>query len=133
MTFDLRLIENSFQTVAKQGELFVNTFYGTLFNEYPETQQLFTDRAASQRKKLLLSLTTIVGALDNPDVLVPYLEQLGSIHQKHHVTPYYYEAFRRVLLQSLAQFLEPHWNEELEQAWGEAYDTVAEIMLKYYE
>lgn len=133
MTFNLRLIEDSFEAVAKQGEVFVDTFYETLFTLYPQVRPLFTGDILSQRQKLLLSLTTIVEALDNPDVLVPYLEQLGEMHQQRHVSVAHYAAFRKALLQTLAQSLGPQWNADLARAWAEAFDVVTEMMLKNYD
>lgn len=132
-TLNLRLIEDSFETVAKYGEVFVDTFYEALFAQYPQIRWLFTDDLLNQRRKLLLSLTTIVEALDNPDVLVPYLEQLGQMHQQRHVSVAHYVAFRTVLLETLAQFLGSQWNADLDRAWAEAYDIVMEMMLKGYD
>ena len=133
MGLNISLLRESFKEVAEQGDAFVNVFYQKLFTQFPETRDLFPKDMASQREKLFLSLTTILGALERPHILGPYLEQLGEQHNKRfRVAASYYPVVGKILLETLAQFLGPKWTPELEQAWTEAYEAISATMLQAY-
>lgn len=74
MGLNISLLRKSFKEVAEQGDSFVSVFYQKLFTQFPETRHLFPEDIASQREKLFLSLTTILGALERPHILGPYIE-----------------------------------------------------------
>src|ERR1051325_1297478 len=99
MALNLELLNGSFLEIAQEGEAFVETFYEKLFHELPEVRLIFPDDMESQRWKLLLSLSTIINALDNPELLGAYVAELGRRHQSYQVAPHYYEVVIKIFLE----------------------------------
>ena len=130
MGLDVELLERSFAAVAPQGDKLVDIFYTNLFNDYPAVKPLFASvQMPEQKKKLLASLKLVVENLRRPDDLVPALEQLGSRHVDYGALEGHYPAVGATLLKSLAEVAGDLWNDELNQAWGDAYEEISNHML----
>ncbi len=131
MGLQVELLETSFAAVAPHGQQLVDTFYQNLFSDYPGVKPLFADaNMAEQKKKLLGSLKLVVENLRKPEVLQPTLEQMGARHVGYGAEEAHYPAVGATLLKSLRQTAGDLWNDELEQAWAEAYGAVSSIMLQ---
>lgn len=130
MHLKVELLEQSFVAVAPKGQQLVDTFYRRLFNDYPAVKPLFQDvEMSKQKQKLLASLKLVIDNLRNPDVLTSALESMGSRHVDYGTRPEHYPAVGATLLKSLAEVAGDAWNDELEQAWSEAYGVVSQAML----
>ena len=130
MGLQVELLEQSFALVAPQGDALVETFYKHLFADYPEVKPLFADADMKvQRTKLLASLKLVVENLRRPEELKPVLERLGLRHLDYGTTEDHYPAVGASLLKSLAEIAGDAWTDQLNDAWAEAYDAIAEIML----
>ena len=122
--------EESFNAVAPQGDKLVETFYRNLFADYPQVKPLFENAdMADQKKKLLASLKLFVDNLRRSDVLGPALEQMGARHVDYGAQEEHYPAVGATLLKSLAEIAGDLWNDELNQAWAEAYEEISKIMI----
>ncbi len=130
MGLNVELLEQSFELVAPQSNKLVETFYQHLFEDYPEVKPLFADADMKiQQTKLLASLKLVVENLRRPEDLQPVLERLGLRHLDYGTTADHYPAVGATLLKSLAEIAGDAWNEELHDAWAEAYGAISEIML----
>ena len=130
MGLNVELLEHSFELVAPKGEALVDVFYNHLFEDYPAVRPLFEDvDMQEQRSRLLASLVLVVANLRAPEELAPALELLGQRHIKYGAIEVYYPAVGATLVKSLAEIAGEHWNDELEQAWSDAYDEISAIML----
>ncbi|HIF01294.1 MAG TPA: flavohemoprotein [Planctomycetes bacterium] len=130
MGLNVTLLEDSFALVAPNGDALVETFYRHLFEDYPVVRPLFENTDMKQQQsKLLASLALVVANLQNPDQLVPALEEMGQRHVGYGAVEGYYPAVGATLLKSLAEVAGDVWNDELQQAWSDAYDEVTKHML----
>ena len=131
MTLKIELLETSFgQLKARQTE-FSECFYQTLFTDFPEVQPLFASTDMNEQpKKLFASLQLVVANIQNPDVLVQALQQLGKNHVKYGVVPKQYAIVGKTLLKAMAITLADNWTQEFESAWTEAYQVIADIMVE---
>lgn len=128
---NVSLIRNSFQALAPRGKLLVKRFYATLFERHPEVQALFANTdLAQQERSLLAALKLAVGQLDQPEKLRPVLRELGAKHVGYGVEPEHYAAVRDTLLTVMAELLGDEWNHAVQEAWSEALDAVAALMLE---
>lgn len=131
MRINIELLEISFAAVAPAGDELTEVFYDHLLRDFPKVQPMFANSdMASQRKKLLASLKLVVENLRRPEALVPALENLGLRHLDSGTREEHYPAVGQTLLKSLAQIAGPGWTTELNDAWADAYDEVASIMLQ---
>ena len=113
------LIRSSFAVVAPRAEEVARHFYATLFSHAPATRDLFPVNMEVQRSRLLRALVHVVQMVDQPDELVPFLEQLGRDHRKFGVLAEHYDAVGAALLSAVAEFAGPAFTPEVEQAWTE--------------
>lgn len=124
----VEIIRSSFELVAPQAEDVGRHFYATLFSRAPETRDLFPVNMEVQRSRLLRALVHVVQMVDQPDELVPFLQQLGRDHRKFGVIARHYDAVGAALLGSIAHFAGDAWTPEVERAWTDAYGVVAGAM-----
>ena len=131
MVLKIELLEQSFAQVRERSSEFTGLFYATLFSDYPEVQQLFTNTdLREQGKKLFSSLVLVVDSLRRPEVLSAPLKGLGTKHVKYGVLPRHYPMVGNTLLKTFEACLEAEWTSEVKQAWLEAYDAVTQLMLE---
>lgn len=122
------LIRSSFAAVEPRAEELAMAFYAGLFGRAPALRALFPVNMQVQRSRLLRALVHVVQQVDRPEVLVPFLEQLGRDHRKFGVLAEHYDAVGAALLDALARVAGPAWTPPVRQAWTEAYGVVAGAM-----
>lgn len=124
----VELIRSSFALVEPQSEDLGRHFYATLFSRAPETRELFPVNMEVQRSRLLRALVHVVQMVDQPDELLPFLEQLGRDHRKFGVLARHYDAVGLALIGTIREFSGDAWTREVDKAWHEAYGAVAKAM-----
>ncbi len=124
----VQAIRTSFALVEPRADELGRYFYATLFSRAPETRALFPVNMEVQRSRLLRALVHVVQMVDQPDELVPFLEQLGRDHRKFGVFTEHYDAVGAALLESVGSFAGPAWTLDVERAWTDAYGIVAKAM-----
>ncbi len=124
----VEIIRSSFELVAPQAEALGRHFYATLFSAAPATRDLFPVNMEVQRSRLLRALVHVVQMVDQPDELVPFLQQLGRDHRKFGVLADHYDAVGAALLAAIEHFAGDAFTPKVKAAWTEAYGTVASAM-----
>ncbi|ALL78431.1 flavohemoprotein [Pseudonocardia sp. EC080610-09] len=124
----VELIRNSFALVEPQAEELGKHFYARLFSRAPETRDLFPVNMEVQRSRLLRALVHVVQMVDQPDDLVPFLQQLGRDHRKFGVLSQHYDAVGDALISAIATYSGENWTPDVEKAWTGAYGIVADAM-----
>ncbi|WP_425584468.1 globin domain-containing protein [Streptomyces levis] len=104
-------------------------FYALLFVRHPDLRSLFPAAMDTQRDRLLRALLTAAEHIDNTDVLVDYLQNLGRGHRKYGTRPEHYPAVGECLIGALSKYAAGVWNEEMEAAWVRTYTTISQIMI----
>lgn len=126
----IHAIETSFAALAPRGEELVKSFYERLFSNYPEVKPMFDGSLPEeQRKKLLASLVLVVENLRRPEKLGPALDQLGRRHEEIGATEPQYAAVGQTLLETIASFAGDLWDQDLQDAWTQAYAVISQRML----
>ncbi|UZJ25017.1 globin domain-containing protein [Rhodococcus antarcticus] len=125
---DAELVRTSFAALADDTESVARLFYATLFAIDPPTRDLFPVTMTAQRERFVAALAHVLGRVDDPDRLVPFLAQLGRDHRKFGVLTEHYASVGAALVTSVRRHAGDRWDDDLEQAWTEAFRTVAETM-----
>jgi nitric oxide dioxygenase len=136
MSLQVDILEKSFAQVVPEAEAFAAQFYVNLFVDYPAAKPLFANtKMKEQEQKLLHSLMLVIENLHNPDVLDSTLRGLGARHVQYGALPEHYPLVGNSLLKTFEQYLGTDWTAETKQAWVDAYDAIATIMLEgaHYE
>ncbi|WBB76489.1 globin domain-containing protein [Micromonospora sp. WMMD1128] len=125
---DAARLKQSWALVAGHGDQVPLYFYSTLFLAHPETRQMFGTDMAGQRDRLVSALGHIVSHVDQVDLLVGFLRQLGADHRKYAVRAEHYPAVGEALVATLRHFSGAAWTDELAADWVAAYGLVARVM-----
>ena len=123
------LVHETWNQVMPIADTAAALFYRRLFEIDPDLSALFVGvDLASQRRKLIQTLTRVVVALDDIADLVPEIEALGRRHAGYGVTDAHYQTVGEALLWTLETGLGDSWTPEVETAWAAAYGFVADAM-----
>jgi hemoglobin-like flavoprotein len=128
--FQIRLVQDSFKSVALIGDQAAALFYGRLFELDPQLRKLFKTDTKEQGRKLMTMIGIAVRGLDNISALVPVVENLGRRHVGYGVKPGHFDTVGAALLWTLKQGLGPAFTLEVESAWAETYTLLANTMKK---
>ena len=127
----VRLIRESWNSVAAIADSAVEQFYNRLFEIDPTTRALFhAANMPEQRKKVAQALSLAVQGADDLAALTPVLQQLGRSHQGYGVTAAQYQSVGAALLWTLERGLGPQWTPAMASAWTELYGTISAVMLR---
>ncbi|MFE0099220.1 globin domain-containing protein [Streptomyces sp. NPDC059009] len=126
---DAVLVQRTMAEVGPVADKVTSYFYALLFTRHPELRSLFPAAMDTQRDRLLKALLTAAEHIDNTDVLVSYLENLGRGHRKYGTRPEHYPAVGECLIGSLSRYASAIWDEETEAAWVRTYTTISQIMI----
>ncbi|MFC7305983.1 globin domain-containing protein [Streptomyces monticola] len=126
---DAVLIQRTMAEVGPVADKVTSYFYALLFVRHPDLRMLFPASMDTQRDRLLRALLTAAENIDNTEVLVGYLKNLGRGHRKYGTQPEHYPAVGEALIGSLSRYASSIWNEETEAAWVRAYTTISQIMI----
>ncbi|MCX4907116.1 globin domain-containing protein [Streptomyces sp. NBC_00878] len=126
---DAILIRRTMAEVGPVADKVTSYFYALLFVRHPELRSLFPAAMDTQRDRLLRALLTAAEHIDNTEILVAYLRNLGRGHRKYGTRPEHYPAVGECLIGSLSRFGSAVWDEETEAAWVRAYTTISQVMI----
>ncbi|WP_372870085.1 globin family protein [Shewanella sp.] len=124
----IRLIQRSFDLVRPISDAAAALFYQNLFEIDPSLRQLFKSDLHNQGRKLMAMLDAAVKGLNQPDKLVPVLEQLARRHIQYGVKTSHFSPVGNALLYTLAEGLEDEFTPETKAAWIAVLHLVADVM-----
>jgi hemoglobin-like flavoprotein len=136
-----KLVADSFsQLEARLPELGA-AVYDALFQIAPDTRAMFKGDMASQHNKLVNVLVEFAkfrkrsqhflpATAHGGEAVVPGIEGLRSAHRAAGVQPEHYALMRQAILSSVAAMLGNNLDERAAEAWGAAFDVLAETMQK---
>ncbi|MFF5570993.1 globin domain-containing protein [Streptomyces luteogriseus] len=126
---DAVLIRRAMAEVAPVSDKVTSYFYALLFVRHPDLRSLFPAAMDTQRDRLLRALLTAAEHIDNKDVLVDYLQNLGRGHRKYGTRAEHYPAVGECLIGALSKYAAGVWSPEMEAAWVRAYTTISQVMI----
>jgi len=115
----ITVVQESFAAVAPIAADAADLFYQRLFTLDPSLRPLFPDDLEEQKRKLMQMLGLAVKGLNQPERLVPVLEDLGRRHGTYGVKDEHYDVVGEALLWTLAKGLGDAFTPEVEEAWLE--------------
>ena len=124
----ITVVQESFAAVAPIAADAADLFYQRLFTLDPSLRPLFPDDLEEQKRKLMQMLGLAVKGLNQPERLVPVLEDLGRRHGTYGVKDEHYDVVGESLLWTLAKGLGDAFTLEVEEAWLEVYGLIASTM-----
>ena len=126
----VRLVQESFARLAPIADQAASMFYGRLFEIAPQVRAMFPPDMAEQQRKLMATLTIVVGGLSNLESILPAASSLATRHVAYGARPEHYPVVGAALLWTLEQGLGKEWTEEVADAWTAAYAMLSDFMIK---
>lgn len=126
---DAVLIRRTMAEVAPVADKVTSYFYALLFVRHPDLRSLFPAAMDTQRDRLLKALLTAAEHIDNTEVLVAYLQNLGRGHRKYGTRAEHYPAVGECLIGALNKYASAVWDAGMEAAWVRAYTTISQVMI----
>ncbi len=117
---------NAVEPIAPQAAAL---FYQNLFEADPSLQPLFHGNMEEQGKKLMQMISTAVGKLNDPNTLIPILQNMGKRHVAYGVTDQHYQTVGNALLKTLEQGLGPAFTPQMKDAWTKVYSAMSSVMI----
>ncbi|MFI6933593.1 globin domain-containing protein [Streptomyces sp. NPDC050287] len=125
---DAVLIRRTMGEIGPVADKVTSYFYALLFVRHPDLRSLFPAAMDTQRDRLLKALLTAAEHIDNTEILVDYLQNLGRGHRKYGTQAEHYPAVGECLIGALSKY-SPGWDTETEGAWVRAYTTISQVMI----
>ncbi|MGV9562433.1 globin domain-containing protein [Streptomyces sp. NPDC003480] len=126
---DAVLIRRTMAEVEPIADKVTSYFYALLFVRHPDLRSLFPAAMDTQRDRLLKALLTAAEHIDNTEVLVAYLQNLGRGHRKYGTRAEHYPAVGECLIGALSKYTSAIWDAETEAAWVRVYTTISQVMI----
>ncbi|MER6672081.1 globin domain-containing protein [Streptomyces sp. NPDC000983] len=126
---DAVLVRRTMAEVGPVADKVTSYFYALLFVRHPDLRSLFPAAMDTQRDRLLKALLTAAEHIDNTEVLVAYLQNLGRGHRKYGTRAEHYPAVGECLIGALARYASAVWDAETEAAWVRTYTTISQVMI----
>ena len=126
----ITLVQTSFERLGPQLPARATRFYQELFARDPALEAMFTIPLALQEVKFAEKHTEIVQAMPRLDELLTHTRALGARHVGYGVRTADYQTLGDALLAALAAVLGASFDAATREAWGLAYNLVAETMLE---
>ncbi|MDH5395288.1 MAG: globin domain-containing protein [Gammaproteobacteria bacterium] len=117
---------------AKGTDAFVEIFFRQLFNDYPETRQLFSGDLDRQKSNLLTTLDNVINGFEYINIIEKEFIQLGDYHKKIGITAEMFNAFNSTILSAANEASDFSLTEDESSAWKSAFEQISNIMLKNY-
>lgn len=124
----IALVRSSWQQVLPIQDTAAQLFYGQLFELDPSVRSLFKGDMTEQGRKLMAMINTVVNSLDALGPILGTIEALGRRHVAYGVTEAHYDTVGNALIWTLGQGLGQQFTPAVEDAWAEAYNTLATAM-----
>ena len=123
-------VKETWSLAAPRADAVAQLFYQRLFHIAPSLRSLFAQSdMAAQRGKLITALGLAVDNLDNPNLLLPVVEDLGRRHVAYGATEAHYDSVGAALLWTLERGLGEAWTTDTAEAWAAAYGLLSGAMI----
>lgn len=137
----LRLLQASFVKIEPVAADVSAKFYARLFENVPETHDLFPQDMTVQHAKFMRVISELVNlhlrslislpvtSQGNSEAAMPGIRELGRRHKDFGVKPEHFAPMRQALMETLAETLGEDFSPAVREAWEAAYDVLAKVML----
>ncbi len=126
------IVKSTAPILEKSAEILTQHFYKRMFSHNPEVIPFFNhsnQKDNTQQKALAAAITGYAANIDNLDVLGGAVELIANKHASLQIKPEQYPIVGENLLASIKEVLGESATDEVIQAWAEAYEFLADILI----
>ncbi len=127
--YQLDNIRRSFDAASERSEDFADRFYARLFAMQPVLRAILPRDHWQRERDLIAAVGMVVKGLGKLDSIEHPLMDFGAKAERTGITPQQYGLARQALVSALRETLSEQWTDDLEDAWTEALNTVASVVV----
>ena len=131
-TQDIKIVKSTIPLLAEGGTAVTQHFYQRMFAHNPELNDTFNlsnQHTGRQIEALFQAILAYASNIDNLSVLASMVERIAQKHTSFHIKPDDYNIVGHHLIETLRELLPEQFTAEVEQAWGNAYQVLANIFI----
>ena len=125
---EITLIKNSFRQISPVADHAGVIFYARLFELDPSLRTTFQGDIGAQGSNMMQSVGFIVFSLEQLDIIMPVIRQMGLRHADYHLSDEQYDVISEALLWTLHKCLRDEFTPETREAWAKVYWLLAETI-----
>lgn len=126
------LVKATVPVLKTNGTDLTKHFYTRMFTHNPELKNIFNmsnQASGKQQNALAGAVLAYAEQIENPEVLINVLRSIGNKHVSLNISPQQYDIVGLHLISSIKEVLGEAANNELIEAWTQAYNELAQIMI----
>lgn len=128
----LAIVKSTVPVLEEHGTAITSVFYQNMFNEHPELLDIFNKTNQKLGRQQTALATTVLAAakhLEHLEVLLPQVTEIGHKHRALQILPEHYPIVGKHLLGAIKEVLGDAANDDIIDAWTEAYDEIADVFI----
>ena len=125
---DIYRIQTSFLKINQNLNKIGENFYDKLFKANPDMIKLFKGDMKEQARNLMKMVKIVVDGLNNPQIILAAIQDLGIRHHEIGVTINDYKIFGDNLIDCIEAELGKDLDAKTKTAWQKLYSELAEVM-----
>ena len=129
----LEIVKATVPVLEEHGTAITTVFYKNMFNQHPELLDIFNETNQKLgRQQTALAMTVLAAAkhLDKLAVLLPQDTQISHKHRALQILPEHYPIVGHHLIGAIKEVLGEAANDDIIDAWTEAYDEIADVFIQ---
>ncbi len=126
----IELIQNSWKKILPTAITSADRFYKKLSEVDPAIREIFPEDLTDQKRAFRATLGRVLKSLDELEGTAPTDRELGDWHIAYGADPGHYQVECETLVWTLEQGIGDNWNDDLKEAWGNAYDNLSLEMVE---
>ncbi|OLF39098.1 MULTISPECIES: globin domain-containing protein [unclassified Psychrobacter] len=132
----IEIVKATVPVLEEHGTAITTVFYRNMFKEHPELLDIFNETNQKLGRQQTALATTVLAAakhLENLAVLLPQVTQISHKHRALQILPEHYPIVGKHLLGAIKEVLGEAANDDIIDAWTEAYDEIAGVFIQLEE
>ncbi len=126
------LVKTTVPVLKTIGTDLTKHFYKRMFKHHPELKNIFNmshQASGKQQHALAGAVLAYAEHIENPEVLMNVLQSIGNKHVSLNISPEQYDIVGLHLISSIKEVLGETATDELIEAWTQAYNELAQLMI----
>ena len=132
----IEIVKSTAPILAERGVEITSYFYKTMFEAHPELLNIFNHANQKQGRQQTALANTVYAAatyIDQLEVLLPAVKQIAHKHRSLNVKKEHYPIVGEFLLKAIKDVLGDAATPDIIEAWGEAYQVIAQVFIDVEE
>ncbi|MGM8897331.1 MULTISPECIES: globin domain-containing protein [unclassified Psychrobacter] len=129
----IEIVKATVPVLEEHGTAITTVFYQNMFEEHPELLDIFNETNQKLGRQQTALATTVLAAakhLENLAILLPQVTQISHKHRALQILPEHYPIVGKHLLGAIKEVLGEAANDDIIDAWTEAYDEIAGVFIQ---